>query len=108
MKDFQYPDDIYTEAETDPNTLANLGPLAKLAGVWEGKRGVDINPKAEGPEKDPYIERTKPIQRMRKPMVHSSIMDYVITPILYNQAKWRRSTIKWAIGYGSPKQAIFY
>ena len=25
MKDFQYPDDIYTEAETDPNTLANLG-----------------------------------------------------------------------------------
>ena len=37
MKDFQYPDDIYTEAETDPNTLANLGPLAKLAGVWEGK-----------------------------------------------------------------------
>ena len=57
MKDFQYPDDIYTEAETDPNTLANLGPLARLAGVWEGKRGVDINPKAEGPEKDPYIER---------------------------------------------------
>ena len=56
MKDFQYPDDIYTEAETDPNTLANLGPLARLAGVWEGKRGVDINPKAEGPEKDPYIE----------------------------------------------------
>ena len=42
MKDFQYPDDIYTEAETDPNTLANLGPLARLAGVWEGKRGVDI------------------------------------------------------------------
>lgn len=56
MKDFQYPDDIYTEAETDPNTLANLGPLARLAGVWEGKRGVDINPKTEGPEKDPYIE----------------------------------------------------
>ena len=56
MTTFQYPDDIYTEAETDPNTLANLGPLAKLAGVWEGKRGVDINPKAAGPEKDPYIE----------------------------------------------------
>ena len=57
MKDFQYPDDIYTEAELILITLANLGPLAKLAGVWEGKRGVDINPKAEGPEKDPYIER---------------------------------------------------
>ena len=30
MKDFLYPDDIYTEAETDPNTLANLGPLADV------------------------------------------------------------------------------
>ena len=56
MKDFQYPDDIYTEAEPDVNTLANLGPLAPMAGIWEGKRGLDINPKAEGPEKDPYIE----------------------------------------------------
>ena len=27
-----------------------------MAGIWEGKRGLDINPKAEGPEKDPYIE----------------------------------------------------
>ena len=108
MKDFQYPDDIYTEAETDPNTLANLGPLAKLAGGWEGKRGVDINPKAEGPEKILISSVTKPIQLMVKPMVRNSIMDYVITPILYNQTKWRRSTIKWVIGYGNLKQAIFY
>lgn len=56
MSDFQYPEDIYTEAEPDVNTLANLGPLAPMAGIWEGKRGLDINPKAEGPEKDPYIE----------------------------------------------------
>ena len=34
MKDFQYPDDIYTEAEPDENTLANLGPLAPMAGIW--------------------------------------------------------------------------
>ena len=87
MKDFQYPDDIYTEAETDPNTLANLGPLARLAGVWEGKRGVDINPKAEGPEKDPISNVMKSIQLMVKPMVRNSIMDYVITLILYNRAK---------------------
>ena len=87
MKDFQYPDDIYTEAETDPNTLANLGPLAKLAGVWEGKRGVDINPKAEGPEKILISNVTKPIQPMRKPMVRNSIMDYVITLILSSQVK---------------------
>ncbi|WP_303819600.1 FABP family protein [Actinobacillus minor] len=57
MKDYQYPTDIYTEAEPDVNTLANLGPLAAMAGIWEGKRGLDINPKAEGPEKDPYLER---------------------------------------------------
>lgn len=56
MTDFHYPKDIYTEAEPDVNTLTNLGPLAGLAGVWEGKRGVDINPKAEGAVKDPYIE----------------------------------------------------
>lgn len=57
MTDYSYPKDIYTEPEPDVNTLANLGPLAPLAGIWEGKRGLDINPKAEGPEKDPYIER---------------------------------------------------
>ena len=45
MTDYQYPKDIYTEAEPDVNTLANLGPLAGLAGIWEGKRGLDINPK---------------------------------------------------------------
>ncbi|BFU59238.1 MULTISPECIES: FABP family protein [Rodentibacter] len=56
MSDFQYPKDIYTEAETDVNTLDNLGPLAPLAGIWEGKRGLDINPKADGAVKDPYIE----------------------------------------------------
>ena len=50
MTDF--PDDIFTEPEdVDPDTLANLGPLARLAGVWEGRKGVDINPKAEGPER---------------------------------------------------------
>ena len=53
-----FPDDIFTEPEdVDPNTLANLGPLRRLAGVWEGKKGVDLNPKADGPERRDYIER---------------------------------------------------
>lgn len=53
-----FPDDIFTEPEdVDPDTLANLGPLARLAGVWEGRKGVDLNPKAEGPERRVYIER---------------------------------------------------
>jgi hypothetical protein len=53
------PDDIFTEPEPDPDTLANLGPLARLAGVWEsqGPRGRDINPKAEGPENRIFSER---------------------------------------------------
>jgi hypothetical protein len=53
-----FPDDIFTEPEdVDPDTLANLGPLARLAGVWEGRKGVDINPKADGPERRVYQER---------------------------------------------------
>jgi len=52
-----YGDDIYTEpADVDPDTLANLGPLARLAGRWRGTRGVDVNPKADGPETQVYIE----------------------------------------------------
>lgn len=51
------PDDIFTEPDVDPETLANLGPLRRLAGVWEGYRGVDLNPKADGPEQRDYYER---------------------------------------------------
>ena len=53
-----FPEDIFTEPQdVDPNTLTNLGPLARLAGVWEGKKGVDLNPKADGPERRHYFER---------------------------------------------------
>jgi hypothetical protein len=56
MADF--PEDIFTEPDdVDPDTLANLGPLRRLAGVWEGVKGIDLNPKAEGPERREYIER---------------------------------------------------
>ena len=53
-----FPDDIFTEPEdVDPDTLKNLGPLRRLAGIWEGQRGVDLNPKADGPQRKPYSER---------------------------------------------------
>lgn len=53
-----FPDDIFTEpADVDPDTLANLGPLRRLAGVWEGRKGIDLNPKAQGPERREYVER---------------------------------------------------
>ncbi|HEY2177108.1 MAG TPA: heme-binding beta-barrel domain-containing protein [Caulobacteraceae bacterium] len=53
-----FPDDIFTEPpDVDPDTMANLGPLRRLAGAWQGRRGVDLNPKADGPERRDYIER---------------------------------------------------
>jgi hypothetical protein len=52
-----FPTDIYTEPKVDPNTLANLGPLTGMAGIWEGTRGVDVKPKAEGPRSQDYVER---------------------------------------------------
>jgi hypothetical protein len=56
MSDF--PEDIFTEPEdVDPDGLANLGPLRRLAGIWEGTRGVDLNPKADGPERREFTER---------------------------------------------------
>ena len=50
--------DIYTEPDdVDVDTLRNLGPLRPLAGVWEGTKSMDVNPKADGPERQPYVER---------------------------------------------------
>jgi hypothetical protein len=53
------PDDIYTEPESSPDTLANLGPLRRLAGVWESDQGVDINPKPDGPQRRVYREHVR-------------------------------------------------
>ena len=51
------PDDIFTEPEdVSPDTLANLGPLRRLAGVWQSDQGVDVSPKAEGPERRAFRE----------------------------------------------------
>ena len=58
------PDDIFTEPDDfSPDTLTNLGPLRHLAGVWQSDQGVDINPKAQGPERRLFREhiRMEPI-----------------------------------------------
>lgn len=52
-----FPEDIYTEQEANPDTLANLGPLRRLAGTWESRVGIDINPKPDGPQRREYSER---------------------------------------------------
>ena len=42
-----YGDDIYTEPDADPDTLANLGPSRALAGIWEGRAAwTTIRPRA--------------------------------------------------------------
>ena len=56
MSDF--PNDIFTEPQGySVNTLEQLGPLTGMAGIWEGIRGLDVKPKAEGPKKQAYVER---------------------------------------------------
>jgi hypothetical protein len=60
-----YGDDLYTEPDGDPDTLSNLGPLASLAGIWEGTGGADQHPELGGVEHNTFEERIKlqPIDR---------------------------------------------
>ena len=56
MNDF--PSDIFTEPQGySVDTLSMLGPITGKAGNWEGVRGLDVKPKAEGPKKQAYVER---------------------------------------------------
>jgi len=53
-------EDIFTEPDdVSPDTLANLGPLRRLAGEWQSDQGVDINPKADGPERRVFREHIR-------------------------------------------------
>jgi len=60
-----YGPDIYTEPNGDPDTLANLGPLRAMAGVWEGTKGSDRHPAVDGSESNTYVEHyeLQPIDR---------------------------------------------
>jgi len=60
-----YGADIYTEPPGDPDTLANLGPLRPMAGIWEGTKGIDDHPVPEGTEIDAFVEHyeLQPIDR---------------------------------------------
>jgi hypothetical protein len=60
-----YGADIFDEPDGESDTLANLGPLAALAGVWVWEVGHDDHPSAAGTESDAYVERyeLQPIDR---------------------------------------------
>jgi hypothetical protein len=52
--------DIFTEPDLDTNTLANLGPLTGMAGIWEGTAGTDVHPVSDAEGRtltERYIER---------------------------------------------------
>ncbi|WP_044547764.1 FABP family protein [Mesorhizobium japonicum] len=52
--------DIFTEpSNVAPDDLANLGPLRRLAGVWQSDKGVDVSPKENGPERRVFRERIR-------------------------------------------------
>jgi hypothetical protein len=62
-----YGSDLYTEAEASEDTLANLGPLRALAGIWTSAEGADVHPVGagsdtsgpvvDGSEHNTYVER---------------------------------------------------
>ena len=53
-----YSADIYADpTDIGTETLARLGPLAPLAGTWEGLRGTAIAPKREGAPNQAFHER---------------------------------------------------
>ena len=60
-----YGPDIYTEPDGSPDTLANLGPLRPMAGVWEGIKGSDRHPVLDGTEENTFVEHYElhPIDR---------------------------------------------
>lgn len=56
----RFPTDIFTEPEAvDVDTLRNLGPLAPLAGSWEGDKGVDVHLTGDGAKEEKFVERYK-------------------------------------------------
>ncbi|WP_295447266.1 heme-binding beta-barrel domain-containing protein [uncultured Thiodictyon sp.] len=57
MNDF--PQDIYTEQQPAVDTLANLGPLAGIAGIWTSAGGLDVNPKPNGPQEQAFVEHVE-------------------------------------------------
>jgi hypothetical protein len=55
-----YGSDIYTEADSSEDTLANLGPLRPLAGVWTSASGADVHPVGPGSDvTGPVIDRNE-------------------------------------------------
>src|ERR1051325_4000107 len=53
------PADIFTEPEASPDHPGKIGTLRRLAGVWQAGKGIDITPKAAGPERRVFREHIR-------------------------------------------------
>src|SRR5947199_4946359 len=84
-----FPKDIFTEPEPDPHTLRNLGPLTPLAGLWEGERGLDVHPAAEGTEKKRLHRAHRPAADRRADQRPADLLRPAL-PHAYRQAGRRR------------------
>jgi len=55
---YEFPVDIFTEpADVDADTLRNLGPLRRMAGIWEGAKGLEAHPTLDGMQRESFSER---------------------------------------------------
>ena len=97
-----YGDDIYTEPDGDPDTLANLGPLRPMAGVWEGDQGADHHPVARRDRGERVRRALRAAARSTaRPTGPSSSTACGTTPTSPSPARSRPSTTRSATGSGS-------
>jgi hypothetical protein len=88
LKMQNYLDDIYTEPSAiDVQTLSNLGPLSPMAGIWQGIRGIDVKPKADGAKTQSFVERIELHPMTHLLMGHNFFTDCAITRTSPNQTK---------------------
>ena len=101
------PDDIFTEpVDVADDTLANLGPLRRLAGIWEGKKGVDLNPKADGPERREFTERIELQPIDAQATVSACVAAYHATGDVFWVAEARRA-FEWFLGRNDLGMALY-
>ena len=65
---YHYPADIYTEPEPDVDALANLGPLASMAGVWSGAAARTSIRRLTAPNISGSLSATNSSRSTPKPM----------------------------------------
>ena len=88
-------------SSADHEILAHLGPLAALAGTWEGQEGIDIAPAKDGSKETPFRERIT-----FEPMGPVVNGPQTLYGLRYSTVAWplgfknSHFTKRWAIGCG--------